>query len=269
MHIRFVVHCVCRHRNLVSFSKTTPLGTRLTYILLRPSSHSHRSAHHSAPANAPQQLSLGASALDTPPTTDLSSVGGGSSTDITDSETQSAKWEEDSESEMGSEIGGSVVLVDDEPSLAAGVPFGATPSPLGQQPSGEDDHADEADYSSSDDESASSIAMLSLSSSIASLDLEPAAPASSDGAPSTPARPSNHMAAAETPTPRKAPRAKAAFTLSEEVVGGDETPRRRVVVPQGEEGEGEKKEAGMEKKEGKVKSNGAGKKGSFWEFLYG
>jgi hypothetical protein len=164
----------------------------------------------------------------------------------------SAKWEEDSESEMGSEIGGSAILV--APDLDVQEHTGVTPSPLSQLH--EDNHSaeDEADYSSSDDESASSIAMLSLSSSIASLDLAPEAP-------STPARAVRNVGAeAETPTPRKAFERLNLGAGEESGAAGDETPKRKTPVV---------KDVEEKKEEGASKRSGAGKKGSFWEFLYG
>ena len=69
---------------------------------------------------------------------------------------------------------------------------------------------------------------------------------------------------AGTPTPRKR-MGGVPFGLSEGTGGGggDETPKRRVQLDH-EEKKGEVEGEGVG-----VKRNGAGKKGSFWEFLYG
>lgn len=242
----FVVHCVARHRSLVSFSKTTPLGTRLTYILLRPSS-----SHFRPPP--PTFPSLGGFSLETPPTTDISgsSIAGGSGTDI-DSEvaSQSGRWEEDSSASETQSVYG---VEEVGPSVMAG-------SLIVEEAGLEADDDD-----SSDDESVSSVALLSLASSIASLDLDPAP------TPTPQHFVSQALAASDLPPPpTPTPSTSWSSRPSNPSFSHGETSTPRKIVDIAAAGEGEEETPTKNSRESGTGAGGAaGKKGSFWEFLYG
>ncbi|CDZ97480.1 hypothetical protein [Phaffia rhodozyma] len=163
---RYVVHCVARYHGLVTFSKTSPYGTRLTYILVRPSRVPARSSDRTVTAGT----------LDTPPTTDMSSVGGsGTDTDralFTDGQSESevetgwGGW--DSENERLEEV---ETRAEEEKARLLARPTGlvsTVPKTL-ELVSLANHHDLEADVESSDDESASSTTDA-LASSLVSLD---------------------------------------------------------------------------------------------------
>jgi hypothetical protein len=188
---RFVVHCVARHRNLVSFSKTTPFNTRLTYILLRPTKHTSASL----PAG---------NGLDTPPTTDMSSVGGsGTDSDLPrDGEgfgETGGDW-----SAWESETDGEADLTVNDSALPPPPPRQLAPPRethrLAQSIEAHISEADEGDLSSSDDESASSVALLSLASSVASLDLDPPNPGDDPSTPPSPPPTDDQLSLNPTPS---------------------------------------------------------------------
>jgi hypothetical protein len=192
---RFVVHCVARHHNLVcplpcrttavlsprivltplpvrlwqvSFSKPTADGKRQTHILLPPS----RSSHHRSGRLA------SAGTLDTPPTTDLSSVNGsGTDTDAGPSGPASTaygghwgSWDSESEAEPDGPATRLAPLIRDLAIHSGALPPAAAPAPASAGAVESDTNAlSYEDDETSDDESVSSAALSSLADSLAQL----------------------------------------------------------------------------------------------------
>lgn len=208
---RFVVHCLARQRNLVSFSVTHVSGARITHIV-RQQSHLLGSS----------SLSTNPLGLDTPPATDMSSVGGSDS----ELSAAAARWELESlgdETTDGEKEGAPTTALEDVEEFL-------TPSPI---PEGEDEGSTgrDSEATSSDDESdmdeslASSIASLVEDHQTSLLPHAPVPPVSSSPSPS----PALEGGASSTPKAKRTGTARSSLGQSGEA--GDEVEE--------EDGEGE------------------------------
>lgn len=188
---RFVVHCVARHHNLVrifprclvfiadiptnvvyqvSFSKSTPDGKRQTHILLPPS----RSSHHRS-----GRLTSASGALDTPPTTDLSSVNGsGTDTDAGPAVAASTaygghwgSWDSESEAEPDGPASRLAPLIR-HLAIHSGALSCDPASTLTGAGESDTNALSYEDDETSDDESVSSAALSSLADSLAQLPVD-------------------------------------------------------------------------------------------------